>query len=346
MVDREQLTMQEDFGNQAKPTVDDDSMLTIDLTNSHLHSISDHVDIPKNVRHLDLTANRLEDIEECVLELENLETLSFRQNLLKDAGKISLLQSAENMTSLELRDNQLERLPDLSRFGKLEYLELSYNVLRSMGELGLMGDGNHPLRELYLANNKIKVIEGLECFAMHLEQLELGSNRIKSMQGLECLSHLQSLWLGSNRIEHIDINMTIFRTTLRQISLQSNRLTSMSGLEECIALEEIYVSDNGITELCPLDSLVHLKVLDVSHNRLRHVDGVGKLPELTDLWANNNLIENLDVVEQEIALLQDSLQVLYLNGNPFFESQGHAYKLRMTHILPNLQQLDDVLVQR
>lgn len=326
----------------------DDSPYIMDITNSHLHSLSDTVVIPTCVRQLDLTANRLEDIEDCVLQLEHLEILSFRQNLLKDASKISLLRNAENMKSLELRDNQLEELPDLSRFGKLEYLELSYNVLRSMARLGDMGHANshHPLRELYLANNKIKVIEGLECFGGHLEQLELGSNRIKSMHGLESLSQLKSLWLGSNRIENIDISMTCFRSRLKQISLQSNRLTSMHGLEECEALEEIYVSDNGITELCRLDSLKQLKVLDVSRNRLRHVDGVGQLPMLTDLWANNNCIENLDEVERELQMLKDSLQVLYLNNNPFMENQGQAYKLRMVHVLPNLEQLDDVLVQR
>lgn len=321
----------------------------MDLTNCHLHNLSDNVVIPKHVRHLDLTANRLKDIEPCILELEHLETLSFRQNLLKDASKISLLQSAEKMTSLELRDNQLEQVPDLSRFQKLEYLELSYNMLRNIGGLHNMANsisGNgHPLRELYLANNKIKVIEGLETFARHLEQLELGSNRIKSMQGLESLSHVRSLWLGSNRIECIDISMISFRSTLKQISLQSNRLTSMQGLEECEALEEIYVSDNGITELCPLEKFRNLKVLDVSHNRLQNVAGVRHLPQITDLWANNNLINNLDDVEQELEATKDTLQVLYLNGNPFLESQGQSYRLRMTHTLPNLEQLDDVLVQ-
>jgi protein phosphatase 1 regulatory subunit 7 len=324
----------------------DDSSYIFDITNGHLHTLSGNIEIPTSVRHLDLTANRLADIEECVLELEHLETLSFRQNLLRDAGRLSQLKNAENLKSLELRDNQLEELPDMSRFGKLEYLELSYNVLRNIGGLDAMRKDDHPLKELYLANNKIKVIEGLESFQGHLEQLELGSNRIKSMHGIESLRHLQSLWLGSNRIERIDIDMSCFRYTLKQISLQSNRLTSMDGLEECEALEEIYVSDNGITELCRLDSLKNLKVLDVSRNQLRGLDGVGTLPLLTDLWANNNLIENLEQVEIELQGLADSLQVLYLNNNPFLEGQVRtSYKLRMTHILPNLEQLDDVLVQ-
>ena len=326
------------------PSEQDESLYIMDITNGHLHTLSDNVVIPACVRHLDLTANRLEDIEDCVLELEHLETLSFRQNLLKDARRISQLKNAENLKSLELRDNQLEELPDMSRFGKLEYLELSYNALRNIGGLADVGNRDHPLKELFLANNKIKVIEGLDCFERHLEQLELGSNRIKSMHGLESLSQLKSLWLGSNRIERIDISMSCFRSTLKQISLQSNRLTSMHGLEECEALEEIYVSDNGITELCSLDSFKNLKVLDVSRNRLQHLNGVGQLPVLTDLWANNNLIDTLDEVEKELVGLKDSLQVLYLNNNPFIETQGQAYKLRMTHALPNLEQLDDVLV--
>ncbi len=69
----------------------EDTQDFVDLTNSHLHELEGHVFVPEGTVHVDLTANRLSKIESCILNLPRLETLSLRQNILKDASSVSAL---------------------------------------------------------------------------------------------------------------------------------------------------------------------------------------------------------------------------------------------------------------
>jgi protein phosphatase 1 regulatory subunit 7 len=327
----------------------DENPEVFDCTNAHLHDLQSipPPGIPRSIRHADFTCNRLKSIDDCVLELPCLESLSYRQNLLTDVSRLEGLASAPGLKSLELRDNRVEELPDLSRFKSLEYLEVSYNRIADIGGLSkLPSEAGGALKELYVAQNSLRRIQGLEKLA-GLRELELGHNKIKSMEGLEMLAALESLWLGSNRIARVDIDMSGF-VRLKKLALTSNRLTSMDGLENLVALEELYVSDNGIEELCDLSGLSSLRVLDIGQNRIESLEGVGRLATLTDLWANNNKIEDLDRAEKELDGVKDTLETLYLSGNPFLsiERQAASFKLRMTHLLPKLVQLDDTLVHR
>lgn len=66
------------------------------------------------------------------------------------------------------------------------------------------------------------------------------------------------------------------------------------------------------------------------------------LPQLTDLWANDNRIGSLDEVEAALASQRATLSCVYLRGNPC--AAGTDYKLRLKFALPLLQQLDDAPV--
>lgn len=51
------------------------------------------------------------------------------------------------------------------------------------------------------------------------------------------------------------------------------------GIQGCIALEELYLSHNGISKMEGLSSLVNLRVLDVSSNKLTSVDDILNLTQ-------------------------------------------------------------------
>lgn len=318
-----------------------------DATNGHRNALGE--DISPHARVVDLTCNRLKTLDPtCVsnlMSLTEVQSLSFRQNLLKDVQGLAALGSATVLQRLELRDNQIEELPrDFSRFTALRYLECSYNHIEDMSALETLPSGN--LESLYLAQNRLRQVRGLEPHT-ELRELELGHNKISSMRGLEHLTNIRELWLGSNRIPRVDVDLSAF-AHLTKLALTSNRLTSMEGLERVTSLEELYVSDNGITELCDLSALQNLRVLDVAANKLTGLGGVGMLQRLTDLWANGNAIVDLDGVEGALEGVKETLETLYLHGNPFLEDkrQAGSYKLRMTHAFPALVQLDDTLVHR
>lgn len=237
-------------------------------------------------------------------------------------------------------------MPNLSAFTSLTTLDFSYNQIRSLASLDLLSSGNDndnkdapPLVELFAACNKITSIDGLSHLT-RLTMLELGSNRIKSTDGLEVITNLRELWLGQNRITDIGAALSSL-INLKKLSLQSNRLASMKGLEGCTALEELYLSHNGLQEIEDIHSLVNLKILDVANNNVRSLCSLEKcVPLLTDVWANDNEMESLEEVERCLKPHAERLSCVYLHGCPCAVEQH--YKLRMKHLLPKLEQLDDM----
>ncbi len=49
--------------------------------------------------------------------------------------------------------------------------------------------------------------------------------------------------------------------------------------KDCVALEELYLSHNGIAKMEGLSSLVNLRVLDVSSNKLTQVNDIHNLTQ-------------------------------------------------------------------
>ena len=157
---------------------------------------------------------------------------------------------------------------------------------------------------------------------------------------------------------------------LQKLSLQSNRLTSMEGLRGCQQLEEMYLSHNGITclQVCwdvllltilhtsiapawlrsipthlsrilqGLASLSHLKILDVSNNKVSEVEGLEHVHHLQDLWLNDNRIRSLAQLDVTSPMRQ-SLMCLYISGNPCVAERTSTGAL--LQMFPCLQQLDD-----
>eukprot|EP00249_Psilotum_nudum_P015434 c25325_g1_i3 orf=1098-1964(-) len=243
----------------------------LDLTSAQLHDLSE-VELSDTLKELDLTANRLSVLDERIWRMSQLRKLSLRQNLFTDDSLSALanLAAIAHLQELVLRDNKLTRIPFLGGFTSLCILDVSYNELPSLEGLAKVSP---TLHELYLSRNEINKIEELG-HLHNLSVLELGSNRIRVMEGLQNLTKLQELWLGRNRVKAVDL---CGLKCLSKISLQSNRLTSMLGFQDCVCLEELYLSHNGIWRMEGLSTLVNLRVLDVSCNRIPSIDDVSRL---------------------------------------------------------------------
>ncbi|DBB05101.1 TPA: hypothetical protein ACH3X3_010362, partial [Trebouxia sp. C0006] len=68
----------------------------LDLTNAHLRNLDD-VPLPESLSLLDLTANRLTELDSRLLKLPGLKQLLLRQNLLTDMSPIVHMASAPGM---------------------------------------------------------------------------------------------------------------------------------------------------------------------------------------------------------------------------------------------------------
>ena len=155
--------------------------------------------VREDVVYIDLTNNRLTRIQ----ALENYTSLKRLDLCANQIGLIEGLEcQREVLIELDLYENHLETVSGLD-FPFMTYLDLSFNRIRKLGEHSF--EKLPKLRELYLVQNKIKVIEDVfRPLGCSLKTLELGSNRIRKIENLHHLTNLENLWIGRNKISQIE----------------------------------------------------------------------------------------------------------------------------------------------
>jgi protein phosphatase 1 regulatory subunit 7 len=273
-----------------------------------------------------------------------LKKLILRSNLVKTMEGIGAFQELE---LLELYDNMVDGLTALDEGPNgapgitLKTLDMSYNAIRNMEPVSLCPN----LRELYLANNKLKTINGLGELKS-LVKIDLGANKIRVMEGLDGLVNLEELWLGKNKIEEIQGIDKL--TKLRRLDVQSNRLTIVANLEtQRDVLEELYLGHNGITNEGASDptglalNFTKLSTLDLSRNFLTSTQPLAHLVTLSDLWLSGNKIETFDDISHLSTLTE--LDAIYLEYNPV--ADDFEYRKKVKEIMPSLNQIDATLIR-
>ncbi|KAJ1433150.1 hypothetical protein B484DRAFT_447427 [Ochromonadaceae sp. CCMP2298] len=275
-----------------------------------------------------------------VTKIRGLENVKQLKSLVLRSCLISQMEGIEHLTlldKLELYDNHIEVIQGIDAMSNLTILDLSFNSIREMVPLG----GCCPLlQELYVAQNKLRRIEGLEGL-VHLRTLDLGANRIRVIEGLETCTGLQSLWLGKNKIEVIAGLST--NTQLRQLDIQNNRLTQLGdGLQGLSELSELYLAWNAIENVQGLPSPSKLNTVDLGTNKLNSLEGVEQHTTLEELWLSSSLLETFDSLTPLTKL--PGLKCLYLEHSPI--AKDFEYRKTTTRMILTLEQLDATRVSR
>eukprot|EP00903_Cladosiphon_okamuranus_P008058 g7772.t1 len=171
--------------------------------------------------------------QEALEELEELEIIF---------GAVSELGGLERCTSLRsltLIDCGLRRISNLQPVGhSLVKMCLCDQGVKKMEGLCLPG-----LKELYLHQNKISKIEGLDG-CPSLRRLWLFSNRIAVMEGLHHCGALRELWLHDNRISVVAGMQSLVH--LQHLGLAGNPIAGvrqLSGLRGLPSLMELTLDD-------------------------------------------------------------------------------------------------------
>jgi len=294
-----------------------------------------------------------------------LKQLVLRSHMLTKMEGISKFRELE---LLELYDNQIEALSELD--GKtdesgreeeaesggsgdgpgktLTTLDMSYNVIRDMKPVSFCPN----LKELYLANNKIKTMAGLGGLTQ-LRKIDLGANRIRIMDSgeLSGLQNLEELWIGKNKIECIQGLENL--TKLRRLDVQSNRLTTIDNLQSQVeTLEELYLAHNAITNEGASQSptglalqFTQLSTLDLSRNRITNTKPFAHLEALEELWLSGNKVTTFEDIEplHKLGTADNAcLDGIYLEYNPV--ADDFEYRKKLIEIIPCLKQIDATMV--
>ena len=281
--------------------------------------------------------------------MKDIEELVLRSCLVARIEGISHLGST--LIKLELYDNQIETIDCINNLINLRVLDLSFNSIRSMLPLCGLPEGlenNNSLlnpilpnlEELYLAQNKLRKIEGLQ-FLTKLRILDLGANRIRLVEGLENNSALESLWLGKNKIEELGYEIDHL-THLRQLDVQNNRLTRLPHLSALTCLEELYLACNNISTIPTGHLPDSITTIDLSTNQLSDLEGLNHCLHLQELWISKSLLQSFDQLDPVKSLTR--LECIYLEHSPI--AKDFEYRKRLTEMIPSLKQIDATLVNR
>ncbi|XP_052739378.1 leucine-rich repeat-containing protein 40 isoform X1 [Bicyclus anynana] len=243
-------------------------LVTLKLHDNALTSLPPEFGELSNLSNLSLSHNRLEELPKEFYNLTELRWLSISHNVLRkiepDFGDLVMLNFLDlshnklsvlppgmgylvRLVELNLSHNELLELPpDIVNLRDLKKLNVSNNNLKrlpTLGELRKMEilDANHnnieelpdfygctALKEIYIANNYIKVITEEFCDQMQqLNVLNIRDNKIEELpENISLLKTLKRFDLSNNNLNKLPKNLGLL-SQLQSISMEGNKLSSV-----------------------------------------------------------------------------------------------------------------------
>ncbi len=232
--------------------------------------------------------------------LTQLSSLDIRSNQISD---ISFLKDLTRLSSLDLGSNQISDISFLKDLTQLSSLYLSSNQISDYSYLKDLTQ----LSSLDLRYNQISDISFLKDLTQ-LSSLDLRYNQISDISFLKDLTQLSSLDLSSNQIP--DISFLKDLTRLSSLDLGSNQISDISFLKDLTQLSRLYLSSNQISDYSYLKDLTQLSSLNLSSNQISDYSYLKDLTQLSSLNLGSNQIS-------DISFLKDLTQLsrLYLSSN-------------------------------
>lgn len=263
-----------------------------------------------------------------------LKTLDL-SSLAATALASSALTGFACLRKLDLSGNALTELPD-GAFGTratsqkfaplLSWVNLSKNQLRWKG-LKPLAPLEH-LVTLNLSDNKLsKFPKVLSRRLVKLKALVLSRNQLKSFEVVHDMRNLNSLVLSHNRLASLEEDTLRHMPQLAKLSLSHNALKELPPVAACPLLAELRVAHNQLEAVtATFAGLKKLKLVDLGHNRLRDLEDLGRLKDISSL-ANLNVSgnpvtqrgegeEDFAVIARKIVANLPNTSLRILNGKP------------------------------
>ncbi|XP_034840012.1 protein artichoke [Maniola hyperantus] len=272
-----------------------------DLSNNQL-SIIDPISFMETplLEHVNISGNSLVSIHPATFRnLPSLYELDASSNRLVEF----VPGLPRGLEQLYLQRNQITNLPtspspDID-LPSLRTLDISNNGIQKIPHSGMKT--LHNLRRLYMKRNGLRQIE-IATFSdlERLEILDVSDNQIISVhpKSFSKLEKLREVNLRGNNIENFEFIAIQNNVALSTIDFSKNKLKSISPnlVNRGLDVEILNISSNNLHELPNnLNMLLKLKVLDASHNHIKHFDGniINNIQTLAEIKMHSNKIVEL-----------------------------------------------------
>jgi Leucine-rich repeat (LRR) protein len=317
-------------------SIDDIGFVTrlqkIDLSGNSISHLPPTIGFLENLIELSLGSNQICETPTELELLSALEVLDFGNNQLMEFPPICKLP---HLRSVNLAQNQIEILPEsISQMGKLEYLNMSGNLLASLSSN--FGQGLYRLEKAYFARNQIyylpetldqattlkdvdlakNMLNNLPHIVsnmINLEVLNLDENFLVELPDLSKLTHLKKLSVSGNQLI-VAPHLENTQLSLTYMNLAKNKIFSLPVNFPPRSLQILQLEANqlvGGANLAFMNSR-HLRSLDLSANVIESLSQhIGYMTELSYLYLSHNQLVEIPYSISQLKLIR----VLQLNGN-------------------------------
>ncbi|KAJ5178527.1 uncharacterized protein N7500_001226 [Penicillium coprophilum] len=249
---------------------------------------------PSSLRQVHGTfALATEDLIKHITDVEPYEPYweHVRRLVLRQKGLITLHKLHEfcpRLEELDVSENDIGQLSGVPT--TLRTLKISRNCLSNLTPWSHMIN----LQYLDVSGNDIETLDGFASL-IHLRELKANDNQIRNIDGILDLNGLLSLKLSNNSITAVDFAGSEL-TRLRDLDLSHNCLTSVRNVEWLPSLATLDVSANQISRFDSSASLISLRALKLSENKLETLDARA-FPSASLLYLDQNHLSTVTGLE-------------------------------------------------
>jgi internalin A len=206
------------------------------------------------------------------------------RNIVNIAG----IENFTSLSSLDLGENQIKSLPDLSMLKELRFLQASRDQLTSLPDFSQ----NTKLEQLYFPFNNFSVFPDLPA-TPSLKNLTFSHNKLTTIPDLSQLINLNALNIGFNPLSSIGPIQNC--QELRILDITNVSLTTFPDLSQNIKLEELNFSNNPQFSTWPdISANVNLLTIECNFNSsLKSIPSVSAHPKLKTLNCYNDDLVSL-----------------------------------------------------
>ncbi|KMZ66890.1 hypothetical protein ZOSMA_283G00130 [Zostera marina] len=280
----------------------------LDLSNNSLSGLPPELGKMTTLRRLLLNGNTLRTLRSTLVSGPTSNLLRYLRSRLSSDDEVSKCGSSA------YKVNQIAEATRLSLSSK----ELSLSGLK-LESVPSTAWESYEIVKIDLSMNLIEILPEELSFCSKLEHLILSKNKIKQWPGalFTSLHNLSCLKLDNNMLKKIPSNGFQGLSQLKILDLSGNASSypeppGFSGLTQ---LQELHLRRMQLIAI-PLDvlGLRQLHILDLSQNSIATIPiDMKNFISLTELDVSDNNITSLPA---ELGLLESSLQVFKLDGNP------------------------------
>lgn len=213
----------------------------------------------------------------------------------------------------------IERFPE--RFEMLEKLQLQSNEIQLLTD-NLFAITRQSIKYLNLSCNKLQILppvsEDWSAQDFVLESVFVTSNNLddRIFEVLKQAKNLKLLYAGYNKITMITEDCMKAWTNLEELMLSGNLLQQLpDNICELRQLQVLRVHSNLLLFTPALSKLTCLKVLDLAHNHLDHLDLISVVPQhLKYLDLSCNLQLQVDERQVQMCRTQRKWSLIDVSG--------------------------------